>query len=72
MDFKLTEEQKMLQTMIHDFAEKEIVPVAAQIDRNNSFPAEEIKKIAGLGLFGLTIPEKYGGSGKRLVDLCIA
>lgn len=72
MDFELTEEQKMLQTMIHDFAEKEIVPVAAQIDRDVTFPAEEIKKIAGLGLFGLTTPEKYGGSGKGLVELCIA
>jgi alkylation response protein AidB-like acyl-CoA dehydrogenase len=72
MDFDLTEEQKMLQTMVRDFAEKEIAPVAARIDETEEFPAEEIGKIAGLGLFGLTIPEKYGGSGRGLVDLCIA
>jgi alkylation response protein AidB-like acyl-CoA dehydrogenase len=72
MDFDLTEEQKMLQTMVRDFAEKEIAPVAARIDETEEFPAEEIGKIAGLGLFGLTIPETYGGSGRGLVDLCIA
>ena len=72
MDFELNEEQKMLQTTLHDFAEKEIVPVASQIDHDATFPAEELKKIAGLGLFGLTIPKNYGGSGKGLVDLCIA
>ncbi|MCK4273971.1 MAG: acyl-CoA dehydrogenase family protein [Dehalococcoidales bacterium] len=72
MDFDLTEEQKMFQATLHDFAEKEILPAAAQIDRTEEFPADEIKKIADLGLFGLTVPEKYGGSGRGLVDLCIA
>jgi butyryl-CoA dehydrogenase len=72
MDFDLTEEQKMLQTTLRDFATKEIAPAATHIDRTGEFPAEEIKKIAGLGLFGLTIPENYGGSGRGLTDLCIA
>jgi len=72
MDFDLTEEQKMLQAMLHDFAEKEIAPVADRIDRTEEFPADEIRKIADLGLFGLTVPQKYGGSGRGLVDLCIA
>jgi alkylation response protein AidB-like acyl-CoA dehydrogenase len=72
MDFDLTEEQKMLQTTLRDFADREIVPVAAKIDEAGQFPAEEIKKMAGLGLFGLTIPVKYGGSGRGLLDLCIA
>jgi butyryl-CoA dehydrogenase len=72
MDFDFNEEQKMLQTALRDFAEKEILPVAAQIDRDAAFPAAELKKMAGLGLFGLTIPEKYGGSGKGLTELCIA
>jgi alkylation response protein AidB-like acyl-CoA dehydrogenase len=71
MDFELTEEQKMLQSTVRDFAEKEIMPAAALIDRDAAFPAAEIKKTAGLGLFGLTIPEKYGGSGKGLTELCI-
>ena len=72
MDFDLTEEQKMLQTTLRDFAEKEIATAAARVDRTGEFPAEELKKIADLGLFGLTVPEKYGGSGRGLVDLCIA
>jgi butyryl-CoA dehydrogenase len=71
MDFDLTEDQKLLQSTMRDFADREIEPVAAKIDRTAEFPAEEIKKMAGLGLFGLTIPEKYGGSGKGLLDLCI-
>jgi alkylation response protein AidB-like acyl-CoA dehydrogenase len=72
MDFDLTEEQKMLQTTLRDFAAKEIEPVASRIDRENIFPAAELKEMAGLGLFGLTIPEKYGGSGKGLLELCLA
>jgi len=71
MDFELTEEQKLLQSTIREFADKEIAPGAARIDKTGEFPAEEIKKIAGLGLFGLTIPEEYGGSGRGLMDLCI-
>jgi alkylation response protein AidB-like acyl-CoA dehydrogenase len=71
MDFDLTEEQKILQAAIRDFAEKEIMPVASRTDRDAAFPAAEIKKMAGLGLFGLTIPEKYGGAGKGLTELCI-
>ena len=72
MDFDLTEEQKLLQSTLRDFADKEIAPAAARIDKSGEFPAAEIKKMADLGLFGLTIPEKYGGSGKGLLELCIA
>ncbi len=72
MDFGLTEDQKMLKTMLRDFAIKELEPVAARIDETAEFPAEEVRKIADLGLMGLTLPEKYGGSGKGKVELCIA
>ena len=72
MEFDLTEEQKMLQSTLHDFATSELEPVASRIDKTGDFPAAEIRKIAELGLFGLTIPEKYGGSGRGKVDLCIA
>ena len=63
MDFLLTEEQKMFQSMVRDFCTNEVKPKAAQIDEEAKFPAEVIKKAATLGLFGVTIPEKYGGSG---------
>jgi len=72
MDFELTEEQKMFQTMAHDFAVKELEPVAAQIDERAEYPAEQVRKIADLGLMGLTIPEEYEGNGKGRVDFCIA
>jgi butyryl-CoA dehydrogenase len=72
MEFDLTEEQKILQTTLHDFADSELEPVASRIDKAGEFPAAEIKKIADLGLFGLTIPEKYGGDGRGRVDLCIS
>ena len=71
MDFDLTEEQKMLQATVRDFAERELAPAAARIDETGEFPAAELKKIAGLGLFGLTIPEQYGGGGRGKVDLCL-
>jgi len=70
--FELTEEQKMLKTMLRDFATREIEPAAAGIDEAGVFPAKEVEKIANLGLMGLTIPQEYGGSGKGLVDFCLA
>ena len=63
MDFALTEEQKMLKAMVRDFAEKELEPVAAQVDEESRYPAENVKKMAELGLMGVPFPEKYGGSG---------
>ena len=72
MDFSLTEEQKMLKTMVQDFATKELEPIAAQIDEESRFPAESIKKMAELGLTGLGLPEEYGGSGGGATELCIA
>ncbi len=63
MDYLLTEEQKMLKAMVRDFAEKELEPVAAQVDEESMYPAENVKKMAELGLMGVPFPEKYGGSG---------
>ena len=71
MDFSLTEDQKMLRTMVRDLATNEQEPIAAQIDESNEYPAEQVRKIADLGLMGLTIPEEYEGSGKGRVDFCI-
>ncbi len=63
MDFSLTETQKMLKTMARRFAEKELEPVAAQMDEEARFPAEQVAKMAELGLTGVAFPEKYGGCG---------
>jgi len=71
MDFTLTEEQKMLKAMVRDFAEKEIEPIAAQIDEDATFPTEAIKKAAEIGLMGTGYPEEYGGSGGGAVEQAI-
>ncbi len=72
MDFELTEDQKMFQTMVRDFAKKEIQPLAEKLDANEEYPYENIKKMAQLGITGLTIPEEYGGSGGTHIDWVIA
>ncbi|MBA7579149.1 Acyl-CoA dehydrogenase, short-chain specific [subsurface metagenome] len=72
MDLTLTEEQKMFQNTVRDFAKKELEPVAESIDQNEEYPFDNIKKLAQLGITGLTIPEEYGGSGGTFVDWCIA
>lgn len=72
MDFQLTEEQQMIQEMVRDFAEKEIMPIAAEIDRDGQFPAENFKRMAEVGLLGLPWPEKYGGAGGDTVCYAIA
>jgi butyryl-CoA dehydrogenase len=71
MDFEFSEDQKMLQTMIRDFATKELEPIAAQIDEEARYPAENIKKAAALGLFGIGFPEQYGGTGGGAIEKAI-
>jgi len=71
MDFSLTEDQRMLRQMVRDFAANELEPVAAQIDESEEFPAENIKKMGELGLFGVTIAEEYGGSGGDSIHLLL-
>ena len=72
MDFALTEDQKMLKTMLRDFARRELEPVAAQIDETDEFPEPQFRKMVDLGLMGLTIPKEYGGSDKGMIEFCIA
>ena len=71
MDFELTEEQKMLKTMVRELCVKEIEPLAAEIDENCLYPAENIKKLAELGLIGLPFPEEYAGGGGTPVDFAL-
>ena len=72
MDFELTEEQEMIRKMVRDFAEKEIAPVAGEMDEKGEFPWEIIRKMAPLGFLGLPIPEEYGGAGVDNVSFAIA
>jgi butyryl-CoA dehydrogenase len=72
MDFGLTNDQKMLQDQVRKFADAELAPVAAEIDKSGEFPWVNLKKMAQLGLLGIVVPEKYGGSGFDFVSLAIA
>lgn len=72
MQFKLTPEQQMIQLMVRDFARKEIEPYAEKYDREKKFPHEIIRKMAELGLMGMMVEEKYGGSGADAVSYSLA
>ena len=72
MNFDLTSDQKMLQDQVRKFAEAELAPVASEIDQSGKFPWANIKKMAKLGLLGVIVPEKYGGSEFDFVSLAIA
>lgn len=68
MDFTLTEHEKMLQNLAKDFAAKEILPGAAEIDSTGEFPFDMAKKIAGQGFQGLPYSAEYGGSGAGFIS----
>jgi alkylation response protein AidB-like acyl-CoA dehydrogenase len=72
MDYLFTEEQKMIKELAHQIAEEKIRPVAAQFDKTEEFPWEVLKVIAASDLFGLFIPEEYGGMGVSVTNLCLA
>ncbi len=66
--FALTEEQTMIQQMVHEFANNEMVPVAAEYDKSHQFPWPVVKKAQSLGLTTLNIPQDYGGMDLSLVE----
>ena len=72
MDLKLTEEQEMMRKMVHDFAQKEVAPVAAEVDQKGEVPLANIKKMAQLGLLGLTVSEQYDGGGADAISYVVA
>lgn len=71
MDYFLTEEQKMLKDLARRIAEEHIVPVRAELDEKEEFPWEIMKVCAKTGLFGVSIPEEYGGTGGGVFETCL-
>lgn len=63
MKLELNDQQKMIQKMVREFAEKEIAPVAAELDKKAEYPTKILQKMAKLGLLGIIIPAEYGGAG---------
>ena len=72
MDFELTEEQQMVKDMVRRFAEAEIKPKAAELDKTHQHPAEIIKQLGELKMLGVAVPEEYGGGGMDNVSYVLA
>jgi alkylation response protein AidB-like acyl-CoA dehydrogenase len=72
MNFDLTDAQRQVQALCREFAEREIRPRAAEIDRTDEFPWDLYKRMAELDLLGMTVPSEYGGSGADTVSWCVA
>src|SRR3954470_1245136 len=72
MSYELSEEHREFAHSVRDFAQAEIAPHAAEWDRKHYFPVETVQKMGRLGLFGLTAPEEFGGSGGDFTSLCVA
>jgi acyl-CoA dehydrogenase len=71
VDFTLTDEQKNLRDLAHDFAEKEIRPVAWEYDKEGTWPQDVIDKAHEVGLMNTHVPEEYGGAGLSYFDGCL-
>ena len=63
MDFKLSKEHVMLRQMYREFCQNEVKPIAAEIDENERFPWETVRKMGELGMMGVYFPKEYGGGG---------
>jgi len=71
LDYFLTEQQKEIRNLTRTIAEEQVLPVRAELDEKEEFPREIMKILADAGLFGVYIPEEYGGLGGGLLDLCL-
>jgi alkylation response protein AidB-like acyl-CoA dehydrogenase len=68
----LSNEHKMIRDAAHDFAQKEIVPIAGEFDESGEFPRETVKKMGEMGLMGIEVPEEYGGAGMDTLSYVLA
>ena len=71
MDFELNDEQRMFRDTLRSFVDKEIVPVASEWERSGRYPTEIVDTMKDLGLFGITVPEEYGGLGIDMVSFAL-
>jgi alkylation response protein AidB-like acyl-CoA dehydrogenase len=72
MRFDLTDSQRMIRDLAREFAEREVRPRAAEIDRTDEFPWDLYQRMAQLELLGMTVPAEYGGAGVDTVSWCVA
>ena len=72
MDFELTDAQRLIRDTVREFAEKELAPLAAELDRLKRYPEKPLQRLAELGVLGMTMPPEYGGAGADTVSSCLA
>ena len=72
MDFELTDEQQLIREAVREFAETEVTPIAAELDRDHRFPRELLPRLAEMNLMGMPYPEKEGGAGADYVSYVIS
>lgn len=72
MDFHLSKEQEMLRKLFREFAENEVKPLAQELDEEERFPIETVKKMAKLGMMGIYLPKEYGGAGADVLSYVMA
>jgi len=71
MEYELPDQIKMLRQAVREFAEKEVAPIAREIDEQERVPFEVLKKAGDLGLLGVPFPEQYGGADAGVVGYCV-
>ncbi len=68
---ELTEDQKQVQRMVRDFVEQEVYPIAEEMEARDEHPEKIVEQMKEMGLFGLTVPEEYGGAGLDLMTYAL-
>src|SRR5207247_10631958 len=72
MNFDLSDDHRLIQETVRDFARGEVAPVAEELDRTKQFPYEIVRKLGELGLMGIPFPEEYGGAGADSLAYALA
>jgi short/branched chain acyl-CoA dehydrogenase len=72
VNFELSDEHRLIQSTVRDFAQGEVAPVAEELDRTKSFPYEIVRKLGELNLMGIPFPEEYGGGGGDTLAYALA
>lgn len=71
MDFNLTDEQRMMIETVREFVAREVIPFAKEWDEKEEFPHDTVAKLGELGIMGMVVPEKYGGTGLDYVTIAL-
>jgi alkylation response protein AidB-like acyl-CoA dehydrogenase len=72
MDLQLSDEQRMIREMARDFAQTEILPIAAHFDETGEFPFQTVRKMGEMGFMGIEVPEEFGGAGLDTISYVLA